>query len=304
MGFVEQLGEMALVSRMRRLVDRMHQDNTQIFREHHIPFETRWFLILNLLDEEPAMSIMEIAKALGITHPTVNQFADELMKLGYVASRADAKDKRRRLLSLTPAGHTYLESLKPLWQDMHAAAREVVQDTGIDIIAMLSSIEAVLDAESYYSRIRRHMNERLQASITIEPYTAQYQGFVKALQSQWIEAQFSLETADNAFLNKPSGHLWVACIDGTPVGSCALDKTELQYLAVDPAYQGKGVGRKLIETVLTAAREQGAQRVTCGLNHQQTKAMNVLRQAGFRTSSAPKTYSRQRHDVLMSITLS
>lgn len=157
MGFVEELGEMAIVSRMKRLAERMHQDNAAIFKEHALPFEPRWFLILRLLSEKAPLSIMELAKTLGITHPSVNQTVEEIRRAGFIAAVPDENDKRRRLVSLTPAGQALVAELIPIWQEMQAAAKELIQASGYDVMAVLASLEGALQEESYYERMRRHI---------------------------------------------------------------------------------------------------------------------------------------------------
>ena len=164
MGFVEELGEIALVSRMKRLAERMHQDNAAVFKEQQLPFEPRWSLILYLLAEKSPLSIMEIAKELGITHPTVNQLAEEILQKGFISSITDPHDKRRRLLALTESGQALLTGLKPVCQDMTAAAREVIHACGHDVIEVLARMEQVLAEESYYERIQRHIRHRQQTT--------------------------------------------------------------------------------------------------------------------------------------------
>lgn len=60
----------------------------------------------------------------------------------------------------------------------------------------------------------------------------------------------------------PRGRLLLALVDGAPVGCVALrphdDKTgEMKRLFVQPAHQGRGLGRQLVETVTAEARAIG-----------------------------------------------
>lgn len=60
----------------------------------------------------------------------------------------------------------------------------------------------------------------------------------------------------------PRGRLLLAVIDGTPVGCVALrphDTTtgEMKRLFVRPAHQGRGLGKQLVEAVITEARAIG-----------------------------------------------
>lgn len=195
MDYVERHNEKAVVSRMKRLVERMHQDNAQVFKELGIAFEPRWFLIFSLLDEFGAMAVMDVARALNIKHPTVNVMVAELIKKGYVEDHIDAQDKRKRLLSLSPMGQRMIVDLKPLWNDMAAAAQELIEETGYDVIDVLASLERALDRESYYERQRRHILQRQWQTIVIRPYWDGDQPAFRDLNSAWIAWKMSLRLA-------------------------------------------------------------------------------------------------------------
>lgn len=60
----------------------------------------------------------------------------------------------------------------------------------------------------------------------------------------------------------PRGRLLLALIDGVPVGCVALrlhhdQAGEMKRLFVRPGHQGRGIGRKLVEAVITEARAIG-----------------------------------------------
>ena len=62
---------------------------------------------------------------------------------------------------------------------------------------------------------------------------------------------------------------WVAIVDDRPVGFAAVvargeDEAELEMIAVDPAYQRRGIATALIEFVVDWARFEGFVRVAIG----------------------------------------
>ncbi|MHB9035009.1 MAG: GNAT family N-acetyltransferase [Anaerolineae bacterium] len=65
------------------------------------------------------------------------------------------------------------------------------------------------------------------------------------------------------FLRDPSGgQLWAAVVDGAVVGSiavvrCADDAAQLRWFAVAQAYQGRGIGTRLLDTALQFCTERG-----------------------------------------------
>lgn len=46
----------------------------------------------------------------------------------------------------------------------------------------------------------------------------------------------------------PRSELWIAEVNGAPVGFAALDGTRLDHLYVEPAHQGRGIGESLLAT--------------------------------------------------------
>lgn len=73
-------------------------------------------------------------------------------------------------------------------------------------------------------------------------------------------------------LEGDGAELWVAALEGCVVGYALAFRLltlyangpilELQELMVDPAHRGRGIGRKLVETVLQRAWETGCGEVT------------------------------------------
>lgn len=65
----------------------------------------------------------ELAEMLDIVPPTVSTMLSELEAAGYIARALDPEDKRRTLITLTPAGEALRETLAERWRE--AAGRRV-----------------------------------------------------------------------------------------------------------------------------------------------------------------------------------
>jgi DNA-binding MarR family transcriptional regulator len=59
---------------------------------------------------QPAVTVGDLAAHLGVTVPTASVNVTRLAKAGWLVVASDTDDKRRRLISLTPAGQTLVEA--------------------------------------------------------------------------------------------------------------------------------------------------------------------------------------------------
>lgn len=150
---VRRLGPLAFASRLKRLSDRLYRDMSRVYAELDTDFESRWFLVLYLLAEQSPLGVTNVADRLGLTHPAVNQIVGAMSRHRLVHSRRDPTDERRRLLSLTPGGRRLFERLRPVWQIVSEKSRDAMTESGLDWIAALDRLEAVLDERSMYERV-------------------------------------------------------------------------------------------------------------------------------------------------------
>jgi putative acetyltransferase len=138
----------------------------------------------------------------------------------------------------------------------------------------------------------------------------------RTLNEEWIVKHFVLEDKDRAVLGdpvkyilNPGGEIIFATIGGETVGCCALvpegpGEYEVAKMAVTEAYQGRGIGRKIIERVIAEARAKGATRLYLETNSKLT-ATYLYESVGFRhipiDRRKPSLYSRA--DVFMEMML-
>jgi GNAT superfamily N-acetyltransferase len=85
----------------------------------------------------------------------------------------------------------------------------------------------------------------------------------------------------------PEGRLFLALEDDEPAGCIALRRIdteicELKRMYVRAGYRGRGIGRRLAETVILAAREIGYQRMRLDTVPGMDSAMKIYHSLGFR----------------------
>lgn len=130
-------------------------------------------------------------------------------------------------------------------------------------------------------------------SFTIEPYHVDYRPAFYDLNARWLEAYFEVEPVDVTALTDPDGYLlnaggeiWFAVENGTVLGCYALKRHEegvfeFTKYAVDPASQGKGIGRALMDHATARFQARGGKKLFLETNTKLDAALAVYRKHGW-----------------------
>ena len=153
--------------------------------------------------------------------------------------------------------------------------------------------------------------------VEIREFEAEDADAFRRLNEEWIVRFFALEAKDHETLGDPrgkilayGGRIFMALCDGHAAGCVALlamgpGEFEVGKMAVTPASQGLGLGRRLLRHAIEAAREDGATRLYLETNHVLTPAIALYESVGFRhlpkDGALPSPYARA--DVRMDMIL-
>ncbi len=113
------------------------------------------------------------------------------------------------------------------------------------------------------------------------------------LNRAWIERYFQLERPDLEVFARPEsiitsgGMISFARVGRMVVGTGALIKHtgqlgEIAKMAVDDAFQSRGIGQALLETLIAGACERGFQRLEIETSSRLPSAIRLYRRVGFR----------------------
>jgi GNAT superfamily N-acetyltransferase len=131
------------------------------------------------------------------------------------------------------------------------------------------------------------------ADIAIREFQPGDEAAWRQLNEEWIVHYFGpLEPKDEEALNDPGailargGRIFFAERDGRALGCCGLvagdHGFEVAKMAVTAAARGGGIGRRLLENVIAAAREMGIVRLFLETNRKLTPAITLYESVGFR----------------------
>ena len=297
MDVIEELGALAFASRLKRLSERLQKDVTKLYRLLSVDFQARWFAVAHLLHHSGAMPVTEIASALKLTHPAINQVASEMEKAGIVSSRKDKKDERRRLIGLTKKGFDTLSALEPVWKEIEAATQDIIETSGVNLLRALSKVEISVSEDSVLDRCLRNLKPTIEERIHIFDYKPQYRKYFKLLNEEWLNEYFTVEPEDAKLLRDPNrtiirkgGIILFAELGEEIIATTALIKAdkrafELAKMAVSSEFRGLGIGHKLCRAALERAKREGAGEVFLLTSPRLTTAIRLYRDCGFRETA-------------------
>ncbi len=134
----------------------------------------------------------------------------------------------------------------------------------------------------------------MEETVKIIPYQDKYKADFKALNYEWLENFFEVTALDKKFFDNPTqeiiicgGYIYLAVLDQKIIGSVALEKINnkeytLAKMAVKPAYQGKKVGKLLLETAIKKAKILNLESLILYTNHRLVSALNLYTKYGFK----------------------
>lgn len=131
---------------------------------------------ISLVDGQGA-SLTRIAEALGISKQAANQTANQIEKAGYIHRVASGKDKRSKILQLTPKGKSLLSDGIAVYQQTESRITAAAPDCDIPALSALLAqlIEQLelpattpdqLQFGALLSRLSDYINARLMAETT------------------------------------------------------------------------------------------------------------------------------------------
>lgn len=307
MDFYNNVGKMALGSRLRRLSEQITEDAAQVYTLYNVPLQPKWFPVFHVLSQGHDKTITAIAEEIGHSHPSVSTIIREMVKQGVVVEKKDKKDGRKNMVSLSKKGKDIAISMMPQYTDVTNAIDEAMSQARYDIWKAIEEWEFLLNQKSLLRRVQDQKKRRESRNVQIVDYKPAYREAFRQLNEEWISKYFKMEEADHKALDNPQkniiargGHILVALFNNEPVGVCALLKMndpvyeyELAKMAVSPKAQGKSIGWLLGKAAIDKAKALGAKKLYLESNTILEPAINLYHKLGFqKVVGHPTPYER------------
>ncbi len=142
----------ALLTRPGFLIRRMHQIHLALFAEECAGFDITpvQYSIMTVAAEQPKLDQSGLCQEVGVDRATLANVIARLEAKGYIERTENARDKRVKLISITPAGTLLLDKVRKHAKRAHertiAALPPAERDILIDLLIRL------VDAQNDYGR--------------------------------------------------------------------------------------------------------------------------------------------------------
>lgn len=151
MNVIDELGILALSTRLQRLSEQLRKDGALLYKTYEIDFEPKWFPVIYTLHHKQPLGVVELATEIGYTHPSTISLLKELEKQKLIRSKKDKKDERKRLIQLTTKGEELIAKMQPVWQLMTQILTEVT-DTENNLLRAIAEAEDKLKQQGFLQR--------------------------------------------------------------------------------------------------------------------------------------------------------
>jgi len=297
MNFIEELGPLALGSRIKNLSELLMKDMSKVYKDHGIEFEARWFTLFQLVLKREKISVTEIASELNQSHPAVVQVVNVLEKKKLISTVKDRSDHRRRLVKLSKKGKTLAEQLSSVWEDVLIVANEILNEEAPDLLEKISGLEKALQGKSVYERMSEKRIERIVNSIEFKPFTKEFQDDFRRMNEDWLRSYLEITEHDRKNLMDPFGEIIASdglitlmVSDEQPIGSFVLKRIsntecELSKFTIHKNYRGIGLGTRLLEKAIEEAGSKGYHSILLFTHHKLAEATKLYSKKGFKEIS-------------------
>jgi len=297
--FLNELAELALGSRLKRMSERMLANASDVYQEFGMNINPKWFTLMALLDAKDSnkqvLSIVEASSMLGLSQPALSQFCKELQNEKLIKIVKDQSDSRKRILSLTAKGRERVQQMKPIWEAVQLAAVDLCTEHNNDFYRSLLLFEKSFSRQSLLTRTRRYINQTaMQTQVVIKPFEPVLAHHFETINKEWIDDMFVLETIDKQVLEDPQSHIidkggkiWFAEHPTLGiVGTCAFwnkgdNNFELTKMGVLKSARGLKVGEILLQHVLNETQSLDIKKLFLLTNAKCESAIHLYEKNGF-----------------------
>lgn len=153
--FVNELGYLALATRLKRISEAMVHSGRQMYKELGFDIEPNWYLLFKLLAKYEQLTVMEMATMLHFSHPSVIGMVNKMESKGYLKSSPDSHDSRKRIYQLSEKALELMPEFEKIWDAGTIGVQKMFKDQSF--MNTLQSIEVQLSETDFKDRTLNEM---------------------------------------------------------------------------------------------------------------------------------------------------
>ncbi|WP_238857982.1 bifunctional helix-turn-helix transcriptional regulator/GNAT family N-acetyltransferase [Poritiphilus flavus] len=309
MDTIDQLGYLAVGSRLRRIYEQLQASGDQVYKQAGFDFKSSWFPVFyTLANAKSALTVTEITSQIAFSNITVKNILRELEGQQLVTIVPNPADKRSKIVSLSAEGKKLSYKLEQLWSSF-ARALKVVFETGhpemMDILGridreleLISLSDRVLGMQHPEVSVRNASDEEFfkVGQLMVEVY-ARLKGFPK----EWEQPEYYKMLASVGELTKkPQTEILVAATDDGDLAGAVVFFGDVKYygaggsvteekdacgfrlLAVDEAFRGHGIGKLLTKACILKGKQMGLNNLIIHTTAAMQTAWKMYESMGFK----------------------
>ena len=308
---LSDIGRLAFASRLKSLSESLHNGVDQAYKDAGFVFQSRWFpVIITLKHASEGMSIGEIAKVIGQSHPSVSQITKQLLEKEIIVSSPDPRDERRRIVKLSDKGQSLTKELGHFWISVRAAIDEIFKELGVDLLQTTEKLEKMLEKKPIEQFIIEKHETLSKSEVEIITFDPKYSKDFERLNVAWLEKFFYVEDCDLKTLKNPQkivddgGEVYFAKYGDDIVGTVALmvddnNGYELTKMAVSEDFQGLKIGKKLFLAAIEGYQKSDKTSLFLFSNKTLVPAITLYERYGFDHKPMPDGVEYERANVYM-----
>ena len=251
---------------MQRLTENLRKEAQLFYRSQNIDFEPKWFPVIYVLSQRKAISVVELSQEIGYSHPTTISLLKELEKKELIGSTKDAKDERKRLITLTEKANQLIEQLQPLWAVMTQALVELT-DTENNLYKAINEVNQNLKTKNLFDRMTtiKEMNlhtpeKTITNDIKVEKIEdPKLESIAFAIRRQVFVEEQNVSQQRESMDDAQAIH-YLATVNGLPAGAARyriMEKgAKIERIAVLNSYRGTKVCEAILKKIVEDLRDE------------------------------------------------
>ena len=263
---LEKSKSLVLGNLLQRLTENLRKEAQLSYRSQNIDFEPKWFPVIYVLSQRKAISVVELSQEIGYSHPTTISLLKELEKKELIGSAKDAKDERKRLITLTEKANELIQQLQPLWAIMTQALVELT-DTENNLYKAINEVNQNLKTKNLFDRMTtiKEMNQytpekTIANDIKVEKIEdPKLESIAFAIRRQVFVEEQNVSQERESMDDAEAIH-YLATVNGLPAGAARFRIMEkgakIERIAVLNSYRGKKIGEAILKKILDDLKDQ------------------------------------------------